>query len=403
VRKSVLGAEYLACGHDASTTRFDAQLVGVGFETLQSIVEQAESRRPMLVLDRAAAQASGLANLIDSSPLWAGRVFDGVEPNPTIELAQEALDASASWNPDGVVAIGGGSCIDLAKAVAVGLAHAGETEAVLHGDTAVQAAVPIVAVPTSAGSGSQATSFGVLYVAGRKRSLDHPTLRPAAVVLDARFVSAMPARAAAISGLDALCQCVESMWACRATEESRKFAAQGGRLMFENLVKAVRDREPEALQAITLGAHLSGCAINISRTTAAHAYSYALTQHHGIPHGLAVAHALGWVARWNAGVDPDTCAHPNGFEAAGRFIEQAAGIMGCNAHGVTAQMQRLCDELGLPPSMHSAGVRRTDLAALAQAVDPQRLSNNPRVLSQRDILACTESQCCTDASGSSLR
>ncbi|MEO1277404.1 MAG: iron-containing alcohol dehydrogenase, partial [Planctomycetota bacterium] len=355
VRSDAGDTESLLSQPDGGIARFDGQLIGFGLETLERVVAEVGLRRPMLVLDPVAARAARFSAGIEQSPIFAGRVIDGVRPNPTMELARSALDASKGWNADGVVAIGGGSCIDLAKALAVGLVHANETDAVFRGNAEVRAALPIIAVPTSAGSGSQATRFGVLYVDGRKRSLDQPDLRPAAAVLDPRFVSVMPAKAAAVSGLDALCQCVESVWACRATDTSKRFAIEGGRLMFENLVKAVRDRDPGALRAVTAGAHLSGSAINLSRTTAAHAYSYALTQRHGIPHGLAVAHALGWVARWNATIDADSCEHPDGPVAARRLIEEATAIMGCQPGDVRVRLSQLCSQLGLPPSMPSSG------------------------------------------------
>ncbi len=396
VPEEVPGAESLMSLPHGSVTRFDGQLIGFGLETLERVVKDVGLSRPMLVIDPVAARAARFSAGIEQSPIFAGRVIDGVKPNPTMELARSALDASAPWDADGVVAVGGGSCIDLAKAVAVGLAHSHEVDAVLLGDAPIQAAVPIIAVPTSAGSGSQATRFGVLYVDGRKRSLDHLDLRPAAAVLDPRFVSVMPPRAAAISGLDALCQCVESVWACQATDRSRRCAIEGGRLMFENLARAVRDREAHALRAISIGAHLSGCAINVSRTTAAHAYSYALTQQHGIPHGLAGAYALGWVARWNAGRDEHTCDHPDGHAAARHLVEEATAILECEPDDVKVCLDQLYSQLGLPPSMSLFGVRRKDLPALAQAMDPQRLSNNPRRLSPRDVLECTEGEYTSD-------
>lgn len=371
----------------APVDRFDGQVLAFALSELASLIRDAPLRRPMLVVDRAATAATGVAGELAGTADWGERVFDAIEPNPTAGLARSALQIARRERADGLVAVGGGSCIDLAKAVAVGLDDRHDFGAINRGEQAIEGAVPLIAVPTTAGSGSQATSFGVLYVDGRKRSLDHPALRPAGVVLEARFISALPARLSAVSGLDALCQCVESIWACGATAESRALAVEGGRLMAANLLVAAHDHEPEACRAIMLGAHLSGCAINTSRTTAAHAFSYGLTQRFGVPHGLAVALSLGWLAEWNAGVDEASCVHPAGTNATRQLVSEAASTLGVEPPGVGVAMRDLLIALGLPSTLHAVGVPREALKELSEAMDPARLANNPRRLTTNDVLA----------------
>jgi alcohol dehydrogenase class IV len=373
----------------ARTVSFDGQRVAFDLAGLASLVADAGITRPMLLVDRRAVDAAGLGSALAEQLPRHDRVFDAIEPNPTARLAHAAIDAARRAGADGLVAVGGGSCIDLAKATAIGLEQRSDVDATFAGALGIHGAAPLVAVPTTAGSGSQATSFGVLYVEGRKRSLDHPSLRPRAVVLDRRFIEALPGRLSAISGLDALCQCVESIWACGATDRSRALAAAGGGLLSEHLRAAAGDHEPGACRAIMLGAHLSGCAINISRTTAAHAYSYAITLRHGVPHGLAVALSLGWVAAWNAGVDEASCQHPLGAASARALVTRAAAILGVDPAGVGCAMAALLDTLGLPASLSAAGVPERDLPVLAASMDPLRLGNNPRALTRDDVLACT--------------
>ncbi|UYV14059.1 MAG: phosphonoacetaldehyde reductase [Phycisphaera sp.] len=369
---------------------FEGQTLAFEAGALTQLIADSGMTRPMLVVDRRAVDAAGLREEIHGATRCGERMFDGIEPNPSAELARSVIDAAIRVRADGLVAVGGGSCIDLAKATALGLDHRNDVEAIIRGRSSIRGAAPVIAVPTTAGSGSQATSFGVLYVEGRKKSIDHPALRPAAAVLDHRFIESLPPRLSAVSGLDALCQCIESIWACGATERSRTLATEGGTLMFEYLVAAARDQDPAACQAIMLGAHLSGCAINISRTTAAHAYSYALTQRYGVPHGLAVAYGLGWVAQWNAGVDADSCQHPAGPEAARVFVHDAAFVLGVRPDRVGDAMASLLDALSLPRSPLAAGVSVADLPALARAIDPMRLSNNPRRLTADDVLMGTQ-------------
>jgi len=382
--------ETIAKESESDVATYDGQVLAFEVSVLTQLIVDAGMIRPMLVVDRRAVNAAGVRNEIDAVTAWDERIFDGTEPNPSADLARSAIDAANRVGADGLIAVGGGSCIDLAKAMAIGLDCRNDVDAVFRGASAIHGATPIIAVPTTAGSGSQATSFGVLYVKGCKRSLDHPSLRPVAAVLDQRFIESLPSRLSAVSGLDALCQCVESIWACGATDRSRELATQGGKLMFEHLLSAARDRSPTDCRAIMLGAHLSGCAINTSRTTAAHAYSYELTQGYGIPHGLAVAYGLGWLAKWNAGVDADSCLHPAGPEAARIYVHDAASVLGVRPEGVSGVMTRLLDTLSLPTSPYSFSVTITDLPRLAQSIEPTRLSNNPRQLTIDDIRRCTE-------------
>lgn len=365
---------------------FDGQHIAGDIDALDRLIELSGLRRPMLVVDRRAVSAAQLDEQVRDASRWEGGVFEEIRPNPTYELAVQAMAVAKRFDADGLIAVGGGSCIDLAKAVAVGLRRDDGLDGLGRGAWVVQGAMPIIAAPTTAGSGSQATAFGVLYKDGRKWSLEHAELRPRGVVLDVRFIRTLPSRLSAVSAMDALCQCVESIWACRATEASKEYAREGGRLMVASIVQAAIKRDVNACRAIMHGAHLSGCAINISRTTAAHAFSYGLTRRFGLPHGLAVALSLGWVSRWNAGVDASSCTHPAGAQAARIAVLEAAQLLAVEPEAVDEAIASLLAELGLPMSMEAAGVPLEGLRALAEAMDPIRLSNNPRRLEPSDVL-----------------
>jgi alcohol dehydrogenase class IV len=206
------------------------------------------------------------------------------------------------------------------------------------------------------------------------------------VVLDVRFAQAMPAAIAATSGLDALCQCIESHWSVGATPESRAMAAEGGRLIAANLESSVRSADRQSRWRMLVGAHLSGCAINVSRTTAAHAFSYGLTQCFGVPHGHAVALAIGWVAAWNAATDESTCLHPEGASRVRTLVADAASWLDVKPDELTRTMTHLIGRLGLASTMAEVGVREEDFVQLAQRVDNRRMSNNPRKITSQDIL-----------------
>lgn len=228
--------------------------------------------------------------------------------------------------------------------------------------------LPLIACPTTSGTGSEATQFAAIYDNGTKRSVDHPGLLPARVILDASLKQSIPPSIAAVTGLDALAHCMEARWASGATAAGIEAARQGGRAILAGLPEAVavaehinscKDARLAALQqspdaallrristlskdatdgtrlfswqdaaeenwmgaqqdmestaggavhAVSQASYMAGRAISECKTTAGHALSYQLTQRYGVPHGLAVCLTLGHVARANAAIAADIVA-----------------------------------------------------------------------------------------------
>lgn len=189
---------------------------------------------------------------------------------------------------DGLVAIGGGRVLDMAKLLSTGLPGAAEISRRLDAGEAIARRLPLVAVPTTAGSGSEATPFAVAYANGRKSSVDHPSLLPDAAIIDPSVLAGLPRAVVATAGLDALCHCIESLLSRRATPASRALARRGLKLGLANLAAAAAGRRA-ALARMSLTAHLAGRAIALTRTTIPHALSYPLTSRYGLAHGLAVS------------------------------------------------------------------------------------------------------------------
>lgn len=318
--------------------------------------------------------------------------FDAFSPNPTSEQGAAAARAAASIGADAVVGVGGGSCLDVAKIAALGARTPGRIDLLARGENDPGASpLPIVAVPTTAGTGSEATHFAANYVEGRKVSVAHPRLRPASVVLDVSFHLAMPAGLAAATGLDALGQAMESLWAVGGTDDSASAARAAGALIGEHLEASVRSGTPANRRAMMVGAHLAGRAINISKTTAAHALSYTITRRFGVPHGLAVALTLGSLAETNAGTAEDDCIHPRGSAAVRRSVDQACAILNTQPGDARSAIASLLGRLGFPRSLREAGVPEPALAEIAASIDPVRLGNNPRRLDGQAVLALLRS------------
>lgn len=364
------------------------QLIGDSLSELGGLLDALASRRVLLVVDRGALQATGCeASLRTLIGVRLVGVFEELTPNPSSDQPLSAARLAVSARAETVVAFGGGSCMDVAKVGALAAGSPSRAADLVTGAAGADVEpLRIVAVPTTSGTGSEATHFSAIYVDGRKISVAHALMRPRGVILDGGLHVAMPAFVAATTGLDALCQATESLWAVAATPESVAHAMEAQRRIMPHLARSVRLAAREDREPMMHGAHLAGRAINISRTTAAHALSYELTTRFGIAHGLGVALTLGHVAAFNAQVTDGECSHPLGAEHVRRAVADACAAFGCPPTDMPERMRRLLDELGLPGTLRAAGVSADSLAPMADAADTVRLSNNPRRLTTAQAL-----------------
>ena len=332
----------------------DHQLIarGGGEHSLNKLLEEAGVQRPFLLCDGAFPFLPCAEWKIAAAPC-----FRGVSPNPVIEDVRLAIAAYRASGCDGIVAVGGGSAIDTAKGVkAFHQMPAGDELRQPLSDTGL----PLIAIPTTAGTGSESTQFAVIYEGGVKHSVSHPSLRPAAVLLEGELLRTLPPYQKKATLMDALCQGIESHWSRRATAESRALAERAIAGILENL-DAYLAGDPAAAQRMLESANLSGQAINLTTTTAPHAMSYKLTSLYHIAHGHAVALCLPGVWRYMA-------AH--GDDDLRRELDTLSGLLGGGGAEVVAGLNR---RLGL----NAPQIAPEQLDILAAAVNPQRLSNNP--------------------------
>ena len=218
--------------------------------------------------------------------LLACPVFSAFHPNPDLQDALAGADMYRKEACDGLVSIGGGSSIDTAKAIKALLSVPSADDAA-NNRFPDEMPIPHIAAPGTAGTGSEATQTAVVYVDDTKVSLNHPGLLPDGVVLDASLLESLPAYHKKSCALDALAQGIESYWCASATNDSRVHAYLAILGVLDNL-KAYLAGDPHAAEEMMDASFQSGKAIQITRTTAAHAMSYRLTKKYGIAHGHAV-------------------------------------------------------------------------------------------------------------------
>ncbi len=370
--------------------RRDQVTYGAGaVERLGDIAAHHGAERVLIVTGRASFEASGAAACLDRlNELATVERWSDFAPNTDAADLVNGLAIVADFNPDLIVGIGGGSPMDMAKLlIAYDTIEPGDTDA-LHEAIKTNAKVEqrrrgLMLIPTTSGSGSEATHFAVVYIGDDKYSIAGPAMRPDAVILDPLLAMSGSRHQRATSGVDALCQSIESLWAVGATEESRRYARYGLALVSKHIREFVNAPNERAVRAMCIGSHLAGRAIDISKTTAAHALSYAITKRYGIDHGNAVALTLGaFIEEHDAILTANQVDRLQVDPAVLRASLQSIGDMIGTPSAGRSCVASLLAELSLPASLREAGIRdHTSAIQLADSVNVERLGNNPVAMS----------------------
>lgn len=280
--------------------------------------------------------------------------FEDFSVNPKYEEAQQGLWRFMQLKADVIVAIGGGSVLDMAKLIRHLAAEQGYK-------------VPLYAMPTTAGTGAEATHFAVAYVNGKKQSITADDVLPDVAVVYPPLTYSNSKYQTACAGFDAVAQAIESYWAKGADIESREYSARSLGLLWKQLPELIQSPSDELRNQIAEGAYWAGRAINISTTTAPHAFSYAFTSRYNYPHGHAVALTFPFFMQLNG----NTALYE---------------MLGLTQADVVRQMEEYIASLGLSIQLESS----MDVGRALQEVNLQRLANNP-VMVTEEIIADLQS------------
>lgn len=269
-------------------------------DELLPALEQYAGRHILLVRGKRSYEACGAKRHFDAIfkalGISVSEFFD-FEENPREPDLQRGLSLFGTFPISAVVAVGGGSVLDMAKLLRFFHAYVGEIDTGNYRKDGEL--LPLIVLPTTAGTGSEATRFAVLYRNKVKYSVEHDSILPDKVIVYPPFTYDNPPYLTACTGFDALAQAIEAFWNVNATEESECFARRAITLLWPNLPVAVSAPTPEVRDKISEGAYWAGRAINITKTTAPHAFSYPFTSYYGYPHGHAVALLFPYIAGYN--------------------------------------------------------------------------------------------------------
>ncbi|MBS9719117.1 iron-containing alcohol dehydrogenase [Tianweitania sp. BSSL-BM11] len=317
-------------------------------------------------------------------------VFDQVEADPSRKTLEAAVSAGRDARVSGVIGFGGGSSLDVAKLAALLLGSNEDLDQAWGVAQAKGPRLPLILVPTTAGTGSEVTPVSIITVGEEeKRGVSSPLLQPDIALLDPDLTLGLPPAITAATGIDAMVHAIEAFASTNANNNpvSKTLAREALRLLGANIERAVRNgSNAEARSAMLLGSMLAGQAFANSPVAAVHALAYPIGGTFHVPHGLSNALVLPEVLRFNAVEAPA----PYAGIAADAFPELAEITETENKTAAfIAALADLSKRLGLPQRLRDVGITEADLPKLAaDAMKQQRLLvNNPRPVSESDALA----------------
>jgi alcohol dehydrogenase class IV len=350
------------------------------FAALPEHIAELKILRPLIVLDRNLAE-TGFREKVDGVLAKAGIgyvIYDKTEPEPPIELADEGTKLALKKKCDGIIGIGGGSAMDLAKAIAVLATNKGKAEDYLGLNKVPAPGLPKIMVPTTAGTGSEVT-FTAVFIRKKlkkKEGMNSPYLYPELALLDPELTLSLPPHPTAATGIDALCHAIESYTSVNASPMSEMMSIEAIRLISDNLRTAVHDGSNiEAREAMLLGSLYAGLGLANAGVTAVHSLSYPLGGKYGISHGLANTIMLPRVMAFNL---------PGALE---KFVD-IAEVMGEivddlplreTAYLAVEAVEALIEDCGIMTTLEELEIPETDFPELAKvAMTVARpLANNP--------------------------
>jgi alcohol dehydrogenase class IV len=340
-----------------------------------------EARKVLVVTDPGVIQA-GIYEKIKTA-LTAAQVrvqlFDRVKPDPSTTFVQTVAAEARRAGVDTVIGLGGGSSIDTAKMAAALAANTRDIGEYLGGAAFREPVLPILAVPTTAGTGSEATHIAILSdeEAQVKKGLVSVRIMPRYAFLDPELTLGLPPAITAVTGMDALCHAIESFTSVNASQYSEVLSLRAVELLNGHIVEAFRNGQSTlAREKMLLGSFLAGIAFANAGVTAVHAFAYPLGGMFHVAHGLANSLMLPTILRFNAGSTRER------FELIGR-------VMGGTADTVVARVEELLGILQLPRNLAAIGIPADALEPMSRAVVQitRLLNNNPRKVSLEDARA----------------
>ena len=304
--------------------------------------------------------------------------FCDFKSNPTYESVVDGVKKFKMARTGLIIAVGGGSAMDVAKCIKL-YSNMDESKNFLHQEIFPNN-TKFFAVPTTAGTGSEATKYAVVYYRGEKQSITHESCVPELVLMDSSVLNSLPIYQKKSTMLDAFCHAIEAFWSVNSTGESKEYSKEAMKMIIDNMGDYLSGKDL-ANEKMMRAAYLAGKAINITQTTAGHAMCYKLTGLYGIAHGHAAALCVRILWIWMV-KNLDKCVDYRGETYLKEVFDELSALFNCK-DSISAGEKFFTIFHGLELEVPRA--KETDYNILVSSVNPDRLKNNPINLSRTDI------------------
>lgn len=335
-------------------------------KNIYTYLNEAGFEKALLISSNSAVKSGVAAELKEASEGRIIEMIHGIHANPTTENVEMCVRAAKELGIDGIVAIGGGSVIDCAKATAIVYAQSTSIQELIEG-TPISSALPIIAIPTVSGASSEVSASAVINWEEKeiKHALISPLIYPKLAIVDPTLTFSCPSNVTAVSGIDIIAHSLDALTSVKATPLTNLYASEAAKIAFSHLRQAVADpSNNDAKEQLAFAAILAGKAFSQTGTTASHACSYYLTMKFGVPHAEACAFTLDSWFLLNVKTNPDILSdiHRIGFDS---------------AESLVAELNSLKKDLGLRSTLHDIGVSLHDIDEIAtQALNAVNIKNN---------------------------
>ena len=311
--------------------------------------------------------------------------FSDFKTNPEMEDLKSGIEIFKSFKPEIVIAVGGGSVIDIAKLINIFSYQKFTPEKIINDKKNIKKeGLKLIAIPSTTGTGSEVTQFSVVYKDKKKYSVDHEYLTPTDFIIEPKLALSLPSYEMSCSAFDALSQATESFWSVNSSEESKSYSKKAIKLLIKSINPAIISRNLDDIKNLFLGANLAGRAINLTRTTAPHAFSYPLTSRFGIPHGHAVAVLLGKFFVVNSNPSPENIVDQRGKKYLDEMSRELFDLFECKtSQECEKYWYDLMKKLSLETNLKKLGINdMKDIRTIFNNVNFERLKNNPTLVTE---------------------
>ncbi len=356
-----------------------------GFSAIDSLEQEAEglgATKALVVTDKVVVRTGISQKVIDRLGKVQCDVFDDVEPEPRIEVAQAVADRVRAGSYNMVIGVGGGSSMDMAKVAAGFATNDGPAAKFVGNNLFAKKPLDSIMIPTTAGTGAELTVTSMVTVEGHKQWINSPLLLPSVAIVDPDLTMSMPQGVTAATGMDALCHNTEAFFSSLASPITDSAALEGIRLIVANLEKAYDDgTDRKAREAMSLGALMGGIALQ-AKMVYGHSIGYTIATRYKLPHGVSCGLPLPYIiANYSIACARKMKALGEAYGVAGRS-EDPVEV----GKAVAEKARGIAQHLKIPVNMKELGVKEEELEALAQeCVRMYPRTNSPLVFDEKSM------------------